>query len=72
MLEQEGWWALGTTEDPQIAEDNWASLARAKGFRCSACGKPTVYDERELYFRTGRCSECTVPCPEPMKGEFTT
>jgi hypothetical protein len=61
MLGEGRWWPVGSDEDRQIAEDNWASLAQAKGFRCSACGRPTAYDERELYFRTGRCSECTVP-----------
>ena len=49
----------GTEKDHQIlAEENWASLAREKGFRCSLCGTPTAYDERELYFRTGKCGNC--------------
>ena len=59
MLGLEGWWPVGTDADRQIAEDNWASLARAKGFRCGACGTQAAYDERELYFRTGRCGQCT-------------
>ena len=55
----EGWWLVDTDEDRQSAQDNWVSLARAKGFRCSACGTQAVYDERELYFRTGGCGRCT-------------
>jgi hypothetical protein len=51
-----------------IPEDNWAALARAKGFRCSACGMPTAYDERDLYFRTSRCP----PCAEAVSKDKAT
>ena len=51
---------METDQDRKIgAEDNWASLAKTKGFRCKLCGTPTAYDERELYFRTGTCGHCT-------------
>lgn len=51
--------AVDNDKDRQSAEENWASLALSKGFRCSACGAPTAYVERELYFLTGRCGQCT-------------
>ena len=55
---------MGTDKDGQFpTEDNWVSLARDKGFRCSLCGAPTAYVERELYFRTGMCGNCAKTRP---------
>jgi hypothetical protein len=55
---------MGTDKDRQFpTEDNWDLLARDKGFRCSLCGAPTAYGERELYFRTGMCGNCATTRP---------
>lgn len=33
----------------------WIAKAQAKDTRCSVCGELIIYDERDVYFRTGMC-----------------
>lgn len=37
---------------------SWSVLATLMNYRCEACGKTIVYEDRELYFRTKSCRSC--------------
>jgi hypothetical protein len=39
-------------------EDNWNAKARREGIHCPECGSLIEYDDREIYFSTGKCGRC--------------
>jgi hypothetical protein len=47
-----------TKDEIEEAESEWADLASSEGYQCKMCGGDIPYDERKLYFRTGRCAAC--------------
>jgi len=50
---------MGREKNDQIAaEDRWKAKARSEGLHCEVCGTLIEYDEREVFFRTRRCSTC--------------
>ena len=50
---------MGREKNDQIAaEDRWKKKALNEGLSCKVCGRSIEYDEREIYFETGRCSTC--------------
>jgi hypothetical protein len=42
----------------EVREDAWGDLARENGWRC-ACGHSIPYHDRELFFETRLCADCS-------------
>ena len=36
----------------------WDRLARAKNYKCEACGQLIPFGERKIYFETKMCGHC--------------
>jgi hypothetical protein len=50
---------MGQAKHREIkAQDDWTAKAKREGYACSICTRTPEYDERDIYFRTGKCSFC--------------
>jgi RNA polymerase-binding transcription factor DksA len=47
-----------TKDEIEEAESDWSNVARENGHQCEVCGSDIPYEERKLYFMTGRCGAC--------------
>ena len=41
--------------------DDWKSLAKRKGYACCVCARTPDFDQRHIYFKTGKCAACASP-----------
>ena len=41
-----------------VADEDWESLAEAKGWVCSVCSSVPPKSERDIFFNTGICGWC--------------
>ena len=48
--------------DPTPAEvqEGWTLSAKAQGLVCQLCHEPPKYEDREAFFDTGVCNECST------------
>jgi RNA polymerase-binding transcription factor DksA len=41
-------------------EQAWQKLARAKGYKCEACGELIPFSERQVFFERKLCGRCAA------------
>lgn len=59
MAYQSKEFTVGQAKNDQIeTEERWNAKARIENICCKVCGRKIDYDERDLFFSTGRCSNC--------------
>jgi hypothetical protein len=44
--------------DPTETREQFEAEAKAEGWKCSACGKPITFEDREAYWEFKVCSHC--------------
>ncbi len=42
----------------QVREENWKIKAESEGWRCAICGSVPPFEERDVFFKTGKCGWC--------------
>lgn len=47
-------------KEQEEKEGNWLLLAKSKNWKCSRCGNTPIYDEKDVFFETGKglCGSC--------------
>ena len=49
----------GDTDDQYELEEEWLLVARSENYNCPICHQTIIYSEREVFFQTGLCGQCT-------------
>jgi DNA-directed RNA polymerase subunit RPC12/RpoP len=44
--------------NPTQTREQFEAQAKAEGWKCSRCGKPIAFDDRDAYLESTRCSQC--------------
>jgi hypothetical protein len=49
---------MSAKDEVERTEERWDHVAEDEGHECGICGASIIYDERDVYFRSGFCAAC--------------